>query len=131
MRRLVAWAALAAVASPTSAQAPRLHVDLSCRPAEASLTFLCTVGVADPTGKPVDGAEIMLTADMPSMPMAHNVSPVRALPVPGQPGSYQGRIALEMLGEWVVKLRFEAPRSDVIARKLDFQKDKVSPAASR
>ena len=93
--------------------------------------FLCTVDVTDSAGRPVDGIEVTLSADMPSMPMAHNVSPVKAQPVLGRPGSYQGRITLEMLGEWAVKLRFEAPRPDVVVRKLDFQKDKVAPAAPR
>ena len=79
----------------------------------------------------MDGAEVTLSADMPSMPMAHNVIPVRAQPVPGRPGSYQGRITLEMPGEWAVRLRFEAPRPDVVVRKLDFQKDKVSPVGPR
>jgi len=36
-----------------------------------------------------------------------------------------------MLGEWAVRLRFDAPQRDVVVRKLDFQKDKVTPAAVR
>ena len=99
------------------------------------MTWLISVCITttsiEPAGRPVDGVEVTLSADMPSMAMAHNVRPVKALPVPGQPGSYQGRLTLEMLGEWAVKLRFEAPRPDVVVRKLDFQKDKVSPAAPR
>jgi hypothetical protein len=131
MRRLVIGACLAVIASAASAQAPRLRVELGCQPTEASLVFLCTVDVADPAGKPIDGVAVTLSADMPSMPMAHNVSPVKVQPVPGKPGSYQGRITLEMLGEWAVRLRFDAPHRDVVVRKLDFQKDKVSPAAAR
>jgi hypothetical protein len=131
MRLLMVSACLAAFTAAASAQAPRLHVDLGCQPTEVSLTFLCTVGVADSAGRPVDGAEVTLSADMPSMPMAHNVSPVKAQPVPGRPGSYQGRITLEMPGEWAVRLRFDAPRPDVVVRKLDFQKDKVSPVGPR
>jgi YtkA-like len=131
VKRLVASVCLAAFTSAASAQAPRLRVDLNCQPTEASLMFLCTVDVTDSAGRPVDGIEVTLSADMPSMPMAHNVSPVKVQPVLARPGSYQGRITLEMLGEWAVKLRFETPRPDVVVRKLDFQKDKVSPAGPR
>jgi YtkA-like protein len=126
MKRLMLCASLAVWASAASAQAPRLRVDLGCQPTETALTFLCTLDVSDAAGKPVDGAAITLSADMPSMPMAHNVRPVKAAPVTGQPGRYQGHLTLEMLGEWAVKLRLEAPRPDVVIRKLDFQKDKVS-----
>lgn len=134
MRRLapVALAAtLATVAFAASAQAPRLGIDVGCRPTATALTFLCAVTVADPQGRPVDGAEIVLSADMPSMPMAHTVSPVKARPVPGRPGVYEGAITLEMLGEWALKLRLDAPRRDVVVRKLDFQADRVSPVGAR
>ena len=131
MRRLIASACLAAVAAVASAQVPRLRVDLGCQPAEASLTFLCTVTLTDAAGRPVDGVEVALSADMPSMPMAHNISPVKAQPVAGRPGSYQGRLMLEMLGEWAVKLRVETPHPEIVVRKLDFQKDKVSPTRPR
>jgi YtkA-like len=126
MKRLMLCAYLAVWASAASAQAPRLRVDLGCQPTETALTYLCTLDISDAAGKPVDGAAITLSADMPSMPMAHNVRPVKAEPVADQPGRYQGRLTLEMLGEWAVKLRVESPRPDVLIRKLDFQKDKVS-----
>jgi hypothetical protein len=129
--RLIASVSLLAFAFAASAQSPRLRVDLGCTPTEVALTYLCTVGVTDSADRPVDGAEITLSADMPSMPMAHNVSPVKAQPVPGRSGSYQARLTLEMLGEWAVRLRFETPHRDVVVRKLDFQKDKASPAVSR
>jgi hypothetical protein len=131
VRQLVAGVSLAAFVSAASAQPARVRVDLACQPTEAALTFLCTVGVADASGSPVDGVDVTLSADMPSMPMAHNVTPAKAQPVAGRPGHYQARIALEMLGEWAVKLRFELPRPDIVVRKLDFQKDKVAPAAPR
>jgi hypothetical protein len=118
------------VLGSASAQAQRQRVDLGCRPTEQALTFLCTISAADPAGAPVDGAQITLTADMPSMPMAHNVSPVKAQPVSGQPGKYEGRLRLGMLGEWAVKIRFEAPQQDVVVRKLMFEKDKVSSNAA-
>lgn len=132
MRPLVPSALLAVLAGVAAAQqAPRPRVDFGCEPTEVSLTYLCTLTIADASGKPVEGAQVTLSADMPSMPMAHNVAPVKVQPVLGQAGSYQGRLVLEMTGEWVVRLRFDAPRPDVVVRKLDFQKDKVSPVGPR
>lgn len=132
MRHLVTSTLLATFACTAAAQqAPRLRVDLGCQPTELSLTYLCTLTIADAAGKPVDGVTATLSADMPSMPMAHNVAPVKAQAVPGQAGSYQGRLVLEMTGEWVVRLRFETPRPEIVVRKLDFQKDRVSPVGPR
>jgi hypothetical protein len=132
MRHLALSALLvAAFDGAAAAQPARPRVDLGCQPTEISLTYLCTVTITDPTGKPVDGADVTLSADMPSMPMAHNVTPVKAQPVPGQTGSYQGRLVLEMTGEWAVRLRFDAPRPEIVVRKLDFQKDRVSAVGSR
>jgi hypothetical protein len=132
MRPLFPSALLVALAGAAAAQQPaRPRIDLGCEPTEVSLTYLCTLTIADASGKPVEGVQITLSADMPSMPMAHNVAPVKAQPVPGQAGSYQGRLALEMTGEWVVRLRFDAPRPDVVVRKLDFQRDRVSLIAPR
>ena len=131
MRRLLPAASICLFVVTASAQAPRHRIDLECRPTGTSLIFLCTVSVADAAGTPVSGVDLTLSADMPSMPMAHNVKPVKAQPVTGKPGSYESRIELEMAGEWAVKLQFKAPRPDVVVRKLDFQKDKVTPAVTR
>ena len=100
MRHLVASALLAALAGTAAAQqASRLRVELGCQPTDIALIYLCTVSVADSAGQPVNGVAVTLSADMPSMPMAHNVAPAKAQPVPGQAGSYQGRLVLEMTGE--------------------------------
>lgn len=131
MRRWFLAATSCVFAAPTLAQGPRLRVDLVCQPTGTSLVYLCTVGISDASGKPVDGVDMTLSADMPSMPMAHNVKPVKAQPVTGKPGTYQSRIELEMLGEWAVKLQVKAPRPDIVVRKLDFQKDKVAVPATR
>ncbi len=131
MRRVLTAASMCLFAVTASAQAPRQRVDLDCRPTEKSLVYLCTVSVFDAAGKPVAGVDVTLSADMPSMPMAHNVKPVKAQAVGGKLGIYESRIELEMPGEWAVKLQFKAPRPDVVVRKLDFQRDKVTPAAAR
>jgi hypothetical protein len=123
------FVALAGVA--TAQQPARPRIGLGCEPTEVSLTYLCTLTIADASGRPVDRAQVTLSADMPFMLMAHNVAPVKVQPVPGQAGSYRGHLVLEMTGEWEVRLRFVTPRPDVVVRKLDFQKDKVLPIGSR
>jgi hypothetical protein len=62
-------------------------------------------------GAPLAGAGITVGADMPSMPMAHNVKPAKARPTP-VPGEYLVRPDLEMAGEWAVKLRLDGPVRD-------------------
>ncbi|HKU95413.1 MAG TPA: FixH family protein [Vineibacter sp.] len=131
MRRLALAIAISVSTVPAAAQGPRHRIDLGCQPTGQALTYLCTVSIADAAGKPIDGAAPILSADMPSMPMAHSVKPVTAQAVTGKPGVYQGQMALEMLGEWAVKVQVKAPRPDVVVRKLDFQTDKVTPVAPR
>jgi hypothetical protein len=131
MRCLLAAVPIGLVAVAAAAQPTRHRVELDCRPTEVSMVYLCAVSVADAAGKPVTGVDVTLSADMPSMPMAHNVRPVKAQPVAGKPGTYESRLELEMTGEWAVKLQFKAPRPDVVVRKLDFQRDKVTPAGTR
>jgi hypothetical protein len=131
MTRLLLAACLCASSISASAQTPRLHIDLGCQPTDKELVYLCTVRLAEGMSRLVDGADLVVSADMPSMPMAHNVKPVPARPVAGKPGTYEARLELEMLGEWAVKLQFRAPRPDVVVRKLDFQKDRVTPVAAR
>src|SRR5262249_23122367 len=68
--------------------------EIACAPEAQPLRQRCTVRLTDRrTGRPVDGAAITLTADMPSMPLGHSVRPVTATPGP-QAGTYQGTLEL-------------------------------------
>jgi hypothetical protein len=119
MKRLLAFAALALAAGPAWAQ--RLAADVDCKPTGHDLVYDCRIALKDAkTGQPVSGAEISVGADMPSMPMAHNVRPVRAKPG-AAPGEYAARIELEMFGEWALKLNVRSPMRDVIVKKIDFR----------
>jgi len=118
------------IASPAVA-AERLRADLACRPvAGDEFAYDCAIKLSDAQGKPVQGAEITVGADMPSMPMAHNVAPVQAKPGTN-PGTYDARLELEMHGEWAVKMRLSKPRSDQFVRRLRFEPGKVEPATRR
>jgi hypothetical protein len=119
MIRLPAALALALAAAPAAAQ--RLAADVDCKPTKHDLVYDCRIALKEAkSGKPVSGAEVSVGADMPSMPMAHNVKPVKAK-AGAAPGEYDARIELEMYGEWALKLNVRGPARDVIVKKLDFR----------
>lgn len=117
MKRALALLALCGIASPALAQ--RLDAEVDCRPTKHDLVYDCRFVLKEAkTGKPVSGAELAVGADMPSMPMAHNVKPVKAAPG-AAPGEYTARIELEMFGEWALKLDVRKPVRDRIVKKFD------------
>ena len=63
---------------------------------------------------------------MPSMPMAHNLRPVKAK-AGKLPGEYRARLDLEMLGEWAVKLRLRGPLQDQLILLYDFDEKGARP----
>ena len=112
------------IAVPPCAIAQRLAAELDCKPTKHDLVYDCRIALRDAaSGKPVTGAEVSVGADMPSMPMAHNVRPVKARPGK-DPGVYTARLELEMSGEWAVKLNVRGPVRDVIVKKIDFRESK-------
>ncbi|NRR30648.1 FixH family protein [Oxalobacteraceae bacterium] len=97
-----------------------LQASLECRPAGAALVYDCLIRLADAGGRtPLAGAVFTVGADMPSMPMAHNVRPVQAQ-AQRTPGLYRARLALEMAGRWNVKLRIASPAADLLILPYDF-----------
>ena len=105
--------------APTAALAQRLDAEVDCKPTETDLVYDCRVVLKEArTGRPVSGAEVSIGADMPSMPMAHNVRPVKAVPG-AAPGEYAARIELEMFGEWALKLEVRKPVRDRIVKKFE------------
>ena len=94
---------------------PRLRSRKSAWGAEVSCTQVGTTMAHDcvpmlkgrNSGQPIQGA-IVVGADMPPMPRAHNIKPVKAEPM-GKPGEYKLRIMLDMHGEWAFKFRLAKP----------------------
>ena len=116
---LAASALMLAPVGALAGERPVVHVE--CRPVEEKLVFHCTFDVmGKKSRRPIDGAAFKVGADMPSMPMAHNVKPIRPEPVAGEPGSYQGMLELEMPGEWTLRMTFEEPVRDIVIEKLTF-----------
>lgn len=119
MRGLFLLILLMPITAPALAQ--RVNADVSCRPTPQALAYDCRIVLKHArNGTPVPGAELMVGADMPSMPMAHNVKPVPATPGKA-PGEYDARIALEMHGEWALRLQVSGPVRDIVVKKLRFE----------
>ena len=101
----------------------RVAADISCEAAAERLTYDCMIMLkGKKSGEPVEGAEVVIKADMSSMPLAHNVRPVMAVPG-SMPGHYTATLELEMLGEWALTLDVSGPMRDRVVKKLDFGAD--------
>ena len=105
--------------------AQRAQADLSCAFTGTDFVYDCRIFLQR-GGKPLAGARVTVGADMPSMPMAHNVVPVKAKPGP-RPGEYEARLDLEMTGEWAVKLRLSGPVRDLLVLHYEFDEKGAKP----
>jgi hypothetical protein len=98
----------------------RPMAEVSCAPSGEKLVYDCVINLMTMPGhRPIEGAEITVKADMPSMPMAHIVAPIKAAPKGGA-GKYHARLHLEMLGEWALTMDIAGPVRDRIVKKLHF-----------
>ena len=118
---LLPTALVASLIFPAGTQAAeRARADVECTPTDQKLVYDCMIMLTGrKSGTAVDGVEFTVKTDMPSMPMAHNVKPVKAMPA-GQPGMYHARIELEMHGEWILKMDVSKPARDTIIYKMHF-----------
>ena len=122
--RLTILFALAMLSSPALAQ--RAQAALECRFTGTDFVYDCRIMLTR-AGQPLPGADVTVGADMPSMPMAHNVKPVKARPGKS-PGEYEARLDLEMTGEWAVKLRLGGPVRDQLILLYEFDEKGARPA---
>ena len=100
----------------------RANTDVLCEETEAPLQYTCTILLYERgSGKAVTGARIVINADMPDMPMAHNVQPVIAMESE-MPGRYQATISLAMRGQWILRLAISGPLRDVVIVAMDFSR---------
>ena len=119
LRLLAGPLMLAPALALAAGEQPMVKVD--CKPTDEKLVFHCMFEVTGrKSHQPVEGAAFKVNADMPAMPMAHNVKPIRPEPVAGRPGSYEGRLELEMRGEWAIRMTFDEPVRDIVIEKLTF-----------
>ena len=93
--------------------------EVKCNSTEEKLVYDCMIYLTDTkTKEKISGAKFVVSADMPSMPGAHNIKPVIAHSM--GLGSYHVRLKLDMYGEWVLKMDFTKPRRDRIVKKMTF-----------
>jgi YtkA-like len=99
----------------------KARAEVSCSAAAKPLEYDCTIKLSDSrSGEALTGVEVTVGADMPSMPMAHNVKPAKALPG-NEPGTYRAHIKLEMHGDWVLKVDLAGPVRDRIVKSMRFE----------
>ncbi len=105
----------------------RAKAEVNCRPAE-KLQYDCVIKLANSrTSEPLSGLTLTVSADMPSMPGAHNVRPVKATEEQDK-GTYRARIALEMYGDWALRLELSGAVRDRVVKLLRFESDRVGEA---
>ena len=115
---IAVWAILGVGVAAAADARPRAAI--TCEQAAARLQYDCLIRLSDArSGAPLAGFELTVRADMPSMPMAHSVRPVKAEPL-AEPGVYRARLSLEMHGEWLVRLDLAGPVRDRLFEKMWF-----------
>jgi len=112
--------------APALALAQSPKADLACKATGTDFVYDCAIRLSR-GGKPLEGVQVTVGADMPSMPMAHNVKPVKAAPAQ-QAGEYRAKLDLEMLGVWAVKLRLSGPVRDQLILHYEFDSQGAKPA---
>jgi hypothetical protein len=70
----------------------------------------------DADGRPIVGARIEVSVDMPSMPMMHRV-PISVAEPTAEAGTYRTRFTLEMAGEWAAQIEMKQPDRVKIIKK--------------
>lgn len=118
-RRLAVLAAAALISLPLLAQqhgAGAASISWTVKKTGKPLEREATLVVSDRAGKPLTAAEIEVSLDMPSMPGAHRIAAVRALPT-STPGVYAARFQLEMAGEWTARIEMKSPERLKMFRK--------------
>lgn len=99
----------------------KAKADVNCAAAAKRLEYDCTIKLTDSrSGAALTGVDVTVGADMPSMPMAHNVKPVKAVPG-NEPGTYLARIELEMHGDWAIKVDLGGQVRDRIVKSMRFE----------
>jgi YtkA-like len=124
-------AASAVIGCVPALAADRVRVAIACKPGGEKFAYDCTFKLTSVrTGVALDNAGVVIGADMPSMPMAHNVPSVNATPT-GTAGEYAARLTLEMYGDWALRVRISGPIRDQIVELKNFNAQGSGPPSMR
>lgn len=110
-------AVLGVTLSSTASSQTNAKIKLECLSFGSEPMLECTVHLRNKDGSPLRGGKVVLNASMPSMPMAHSIRPVVALPIE-KPGEYRGTLKLEMLGVWAIQVDISKPRRERLVQLL-------------
>jgi len=111
------------LAQPAGARA---QADIQCSRTDMPREFDCVVTLSDRrTGEALGGVDLTIRLDMPSMPMAHNMRPVKA--TEARSGTYRARIRLDMLGDWALQLNLKGRVRDRVVKTLRFDESGAAP----
>ena len=113
------------ILASSAAAAQRARGEIDCVHTGTDFVYDCVIRIKKGNA-PVPSLSISVGADMPSMPMAHNVRPVKARPG-AAPGEYRARLDLDMPGEWAVKLRLSGAVRDVLVVRHTFTESGTPP----
>lgn len=97
--------------------ADRPVVDINCQSHGMGPLLNCSVLIKQKDGAAISNAQVMLSALMPSMPMAHTIKPVKAQPGTSL-GRYEATLTLEMLGVWSVDVDISGPVRDKVSKNM-------------
>jgi hypothetical protein len=129
MLRFLGAALLTAAGAATALATDRAKAAIDCKPAGDKFAYDCVIKLSNArSATPVENVDVTVRADMPAMPMMHNVEPVLAKPT-GRPGEYEARLQLEMFGNWAVRLKVEGALRDQIVVMKNFSDKGSGPPA--
>jgi hypothetical protein len=129
--RIAIIAAGAGLGATATLAADRASALIDCKATAESLVYDCTIKLSNArTDAPLEQATLTVGADMPSMPLAHNVRPVTAKAT-GKPGEYQARLALEMYGNWAIRLTIAGPLRDQLVEVKSFSEAGSGPPSAK
>ena len=112
MKKIIRYTLVLALTITASVtQADMITTQTTCMTHEQALTYMCKVNLSH-HGEPATDVGISVSAVMPSMPMAHNIKPVLAIPVADVPGQYMFVLELEMKGTWRLVYNITRPFVD-------------------
>ena len=113
---IYAWA-ITLTLLPSIAQANMARTQTNCMPHKQLLAYTCQVTLWS-HNEPVSNASMSVSADMPSMPMAHNMRQIIVTPVVGLAGQYEFILEVEMAGQWRLIYNILSPFVDRVHEPL-------------
>ena len=117
--------------APAANAAERAKAEVACTPTATPLEYDCTIKLIEARNKqPLNGVDVTLGADMPSMPMAHNVRPAKAI-ADETPGVYRARLQLEMHGDWALQINLAGRVRDRVVKRMRFEPAKRGGSSGR